>query len=197
MAQMIIGIKPRDGFITVGDRDEFPGQWRVGIGGDNPSGFSQGMETVEMVVGFSNTGPVGIGLVQLQPCSLVIDPGGGVPVGAAGRVSGNVTFICPESGQGDHTVSFIVGEAGRLDGRAELGCLSAADVIGIANRSSQGIGDAGRMVRAGQVAGGGDVAGRIRGFDWSSGSIRFGGGHIAPGIGLVQNHACGGIGASL
>ena len=197
MAKVIVGKLPTRRVVVVGDGDEFPGKRSIGVGGDDTSGLGQYLQTVKYVVSLDCGGSVCIGLFQFQSRGLVIEPCGGVSVGTVGRIRSNVFFIHPESGQRDHTVGFVVGEAGRLNSGAVLGCLSAADVIGIAGRSHQGIGDAGGIVTAGQVAGGSHVACRIGDFDSTSRKVGFRGGDIASGVRVLENHARGGVGTGL
>ena len=165
---MVAGELPSRSIVAVGDGDKFSCQWSVDIASDNASGLGDGFRTVELVVGSENAGAIGIGFLQFHSRGLVIEPGGSVPVGVAGRISGDVPFVHPEGGQGHHMIGLIVGEACGLDGRAVFGYLSSLDVVGIASSTSHGIGDGSHSIAAGKVAGGGYVAGCIRGFDWSS-----------------------------
>ena len=152
---------------------------------------------MEIVIGSGNTGTVGISLFQFQPRGLVIEPGGGVSVGSAGRIGSDVAFVCTEGSQGHHAVGFVVGEAGRLNGGAIFGRLSAAYVVGITGCSSQSVGDAGRMVTAGRVAGGGGMARRTSSLNRASCKIRFFNSGVAAAIGFFQNHPCRGAGTPL
>ena len=181
----------------MGDGDEFPGERSIGVGGGDSSGLGQCLQTVESVVGFGDTGPVCIGLLEFKPRSLVMEPRGGVSVSTAARIGSDVSLICPEGSQGDHVIGFVVGETGRLGGGAVLGRLSAAYVIRIANCSPQGVDDAGGIVTAGRVASGSHVACRIGSFDRTSRKVGFSRRGIASGVRLLENHARGGVGAGL
>ena len=197
LSEVVAGELPSWRTVTVGDGDKFPGERSIGVGGGDPSGLGQCLQTVESVVGFGDAGAVCIGLLEFKPRSLVIEPRGGVPVGTAGRISGDVAFVRPEGSQRHHVIGFVVGEAGRLNDGAVLGRLSAAHVVGIANCSPQGVGDAGGMVTAGRVAGGSHLACRIGSFDRTSRKVGFSRRGIASGVRLLENHARGGVGAGL
>ena len=114
-----------------------------------------------------------------------------------GRIGGNVALVCPEGGQGNHMVVFVVSEACRLNGGAVFGRFPAADIVGIAGGASQSIRDAGWRITARKIDGGGGVARWIGDFDGASGQVGFDGSNIASGIGLLQHHSCGGIGQIL
>ena len=194
---MVIRIEPGYGFIAVRNGDKFSGQWSVDIASDDPSGLGQCLQTVESVVGFGDTGTVGIGLLKFQPRSHVVEPRGGVSVSTARRIIRNIPFIHPESSQRHHVIGFVVGETGRLDRGAILGYLSAADVVGIAGSASQAVGDGSHGIAAGKVAGGGHGAGCVRDLDSTSCKIRFLNSSVAAAVGFFQNHACGDIEALL
>ena len=189
---MVVGELPSRSIVIVGDGDKFSCQWSIGVRRDNASGLGDGFRTVELVVGSENAGAVGIGFFQFQIGGWIVEPSGGVSVGSAGRIGGDVAFVCTEGSQGHHAVGFVIGKTGRLDGGAVLGRLSAADIIGVVGRASQSIGDASHGVTAGQVAGGGHVACRIGDFDSTSGKVSFCSSDIAATIGFFQNHPCRG-----
>ena len=99
LPEMVAGELPSRSIVAVGDGDKFSCQWSIGVRRDNASGLGDGFRTVELVVGSENAGAVGIGFLQFHSRGLVVEPGGSVPVGAAGRISGDVPFVHPESGQ--------------------------------------------------------------------------------------------------
>ena len=197
LSQMVVGELPSRRIVIVGDGEEFSGKGGIGIGGDDPSGLGERVETIEVIVSLERTGAVGIGLVQFQPRRFVVEPCGGVPIGSIGRIGSDVFFVCPESGQRDHTVGFVVRETSRLNGGAVLGCLSSADVIGIADSASQGVDDGSHGIATGKVAGHSHAASCVRGLDSTSSKIRLLNSSVDATIGFFQNHACRGIGALL
>ena len=78
----------------MGDGDKFSCQWSIGVRRDNASGLGDGFRTVELVVGSENAGAVGIGFFQFQIGGWIVEPSGGVSVGSAGRIGGDVAFVC-------------------------------------------------------------------------------------------------------
>ena len=84
-----------------------------------------------------------------------------------------------------------------MDGSAVFGRLPATDVVGIADRSSQSIRDAGYGVTAGTVTGCSDISGSISDFDRTLGKIRLRNGGVAASVGFFQNSTRGGIGTFL
>jgi len=173
----------------VGDRKKLSGEWGIGITGNDASGLGECFQTVEPVVGSGNTGTVGIGLFKFQSRGCVVEPGGGVSVGSMGRIGGNVALVCPEGGQGNHMVVFVVSEACRLNGGAKLSCLPASNIVGIAGGASQSIRDAGGSVTAGGVGSGSDIALCVGCPDSAFGQVGFDGSDIAASIGLLLDHA--------
>ena len=197
LSEVVVGELPSGSSVIVGGGDEFSCKGSILIRCDKPPGFDKCLLTVELVIGFGNTGTVGISLFQFQPRGLVIEPDGGISVGLAGRIGSDVAFVCTEGSQGHHAVGFVVGEAGRLNDGAIFGRLSAADVVGIAGSASQAVGDGSHGIAAGKVAGGGHGAGCVRDLDSTSCKIRFLHNGVAATIGFFQNHPCRGAGTPL
>ncbi|CDD96084.1 unknown [Akkermansia sp. CAG:344] len=140
---------------------------------------------------------VRVGFAGDEACGFIIAPGGDVSVRASRGVGGDVARVLPEGGKADHSVGFVVAEEQGLDGRTPFGGLSAPEVVAVAGRVPEGVGDGGRLVKPGIVGGRSRVARRVSNGNSAPGDVGTCRNGVAPSVRVSVDDAGFRIGAGL
>ena len=127
-------------------------------------------------------GAVRPGFADEQARGVIVAPRSDVPVRASRGVGGDVARVLPERGEAYHPVRLVVAEEQGLGPRSPLRRVAAPEVVAVAGRVAQGVGDDGRLVKPGAVGGRSRVARRVRHRNGAPGDIGFRRGRVAPAV---------------
>ena len=135
-------------------------------------------------------GSIRIGFAHQQAASLVVGPGGRVPVRPLPGIGRDGFTTCPERAQAGEMVGIVIREDGRLKGRSPFCNLSPPHVIGVTGGMPQSVRDDRRRVDGFPISISGGIARSIRYADCPPGDVLDSRCHIATSIRGGENNAC-------